>query len=226
MASSDGLAQALAPALGHAFADASLLRTALRHASAGPPTNERLEFLGDRVLGLLIADMLLSAHPDETEGNLAPRFNALVRLESCAAVASEAGLSDHIVMASSEARSGGRSKAAILGDACEAVIGALFLDGGLEAARAFVQRYWLGRLASVAGDMRDPKTALQEWAQGRSLGVPAYTQVARTGPDHMPSFRICVSVGEGLRAEGEGGSRRLAEQAAARALLAQLETTP
>jgi ribonuclease-3 len=215
----------LQEALGHAFRDPALLRQALRHASAGPPTNERLEFLGDRVLGICIAELLLAAHPLDTEGVLAPRFNALVRLETCAAAAQEAGLAPHIHMAASEARMGGRNKAAILGDACEAVIGALYLDGGLAAAKAFVARYWGPKLSTVGGDMRDPKTTLQEWAQGRALGVPVYTMTAKTGPDHAPHFTVEARIADRYLAHGDGASRRLAEQAAARALLAQLETT-
>jgi ribonuclease III len=223
MRSAEEIANALAEPLGHRFRDPNLLARALRHASAGPPTNERLEFLGDRVLGLAVANLLLETHPHDAEGALAPRFNALVRLETCAAVAADAGIVPHIVMAASEAKSGGRSKAAILGDACEAVIGALFLDGGLDAARAFVARYWSGRLDGVAGDMRDPKTTLQEWAQGRALGVPVYSVVGRTGPDHAPEFTVEARIGATLSGRGTGASRRLAEQAAARELLTQVE---
>lgn len=223
MASPEETARALEEALGHRFRDAKLLVRALRHASAGAPTNERLEFLGDRVLGLAIANLLLETHPNDAEGALAPRFNALVRLETCAAVATEAGLTPHIVMAPSEAKSGGRTKAAILGDACEAVIGALFLDGGLDAARAFVERYWGAKLSGVSGDMRDPKTTLQEWAQGRALGVPVYAVVERSGPDHAPEFTVEARIGADLVARGTGASRRLAEQAAARILLTQVE---
>jgi ribonuclease-3 len=225
MPSADDIAAELAEALGHRFRDPRLLTRALRHASAGPPTNERLEFLGDRVLGLAVANLLLDAHPNVTEGALAPRFNALVRLETCAAVATEAGIAPHIVMAPSEAKSGGRSKAAILGDACEAVIGALFLDGGIDAARAFVERYWRGRLDTVSGDMRDPKTTLQEWAQARAMGVPVYSVTGRTGPDHAPEFTVEARIGAELSGQGKGASRRLAEQAAARELLIQVEAS-
>jgi ribonuclease-3 len=224
MASNKDPAQALEDSLGYRFRDPALLAQALRHASAGPPTNERLEFLGDRVLGLAIANVLLEMHPNDTEGDLAPRFNALVRLESCAAVATEAGLAAHIVMAASEAKTGGRNKAAILGDACEAVIGALYLDGGFEAARNFVERYWRGRLQDVSGDMRDPKTTLQEWAQARAMGVPVYAVIERTGPDHAPEFTVEAKIGLEFSARGKGASRRLAEQAAAKSLLTQVET--
>ena len=216
MPSADDIAAELAEALGHRFRDPRLLTRALRHASAGPPTNERLEFLGDRVLGLAVANLLLDAHPNDTEGALAPRFTA---------VATEAGIAPHIVMAPSEAKSGGRSKAAILGDACEAVIGALFLDGGIDAARAFVERYWRGRLDTVSGDMRDPKTTLQEWAQARAMGVPVYSVTGRTGPDHAPEFTVEARIGAELSGQGKGASRRLAEQAAARELLIQVEAS-
>lgn len=225
MASPDHIVEALGPVLGHAFQDPQLLMRALRHASAGPPTNERLEFLGDRVLGLSIASLLLAAHPHDTEGTLAPRFNALVRLETCAAVAVDAGLGPWIVMASSEERSGGRAKAAILGDACEAVIGALYLDGGLGAALRFVERYWGPRLTTVSGDMRDPKTTLQEWAQARALGVPVYKMLDKSGPDHAPHFTVEAQIGDAFRALGEGASRRLAEQSAARAMLMHVEAS-
>jgi ribonuclease III len=223
MASNEAAAR-LAETLGYTFLDTGLLTRALRHASAGAPTNERLEFLGDRVLGLCVAELLLDAHPKDNEGVLAPRFNALVRLETCAAVAVEAGIAAHIQMAASEARTGGRTKAAILGDACEAVIGALYLDGGLEAAKAFVARYWGPKLSTVDGDMRDPKTTLQEWAQARALGVPVYTMTAKTGPDHAPHFTVEARIGQAYHANGEGASRRIAEQAAARALLAHIQS--
>ncbi|HAH11907.1 MAG TPA: ribonuclease III [Alphaproteobacteria bacterium] len=223
MRSAKNLGERLAPSLGYQFQDASLLVQALRHASAGGANNERLEFLGDRILGLIVADMILAAHPEETEGGLAPRFNALVRLETCAQVAIEAGLDQLIEMSPSEERSGGRAKPAILGDACEAVIGALFRDGGLEAARTFVERYWRDKLASVSGDMRDPKSTLQEWAQGRALGTPVYRLLGKTGPDHAPMFSVEAFISDARRATGEGNSRRVAEQDAARRLYARIK---
>jgi ribonuclease-3 len=213
--------------LGHAFKDEGLLRHALTHASASTrSSNERLEFLGDRVLGLVIADRLFQLYPDDPEGALALKYNALARGEACAAAAEAAGLSDHLVLAAAEAASGGRRKAAILAGACEAVIAALYLDGGYAAAHAFVERYWQDAFGALGQDMRDPKTTLQEWAQSparQSRGAPVYRLVKREGPDHAPHFAVEVTVtGEGSEI-GEGRSKREAEQAAARAMLARLD---
>ncbi len=212
--------------LGHVFADRKLLERALTHASANSKSsNERLEFLGDRVLGLVIAEMLFSAYPEDPEGLLALKYNALVCGEACAAAAESAGLSEHMVLASSEAANGGRQKSAILGGACEALIAALYLDAGFEPARDFIARHWERAFAELRDDMRDPKTTLQEWAQSRSRaarGAPEYRLVQRQGPDHAPHFVVEVSVtGEGV-AQGEGHSKREAQQAAARAMLDQL----
>ncbi|MFP3943953.1 MAG: ribonuclease III [Alphaproteobacteria bacterium] len=208
--------------LRHSFADRSLLERALIHGSAGGEQrrdNERLEFLGDRVLGLLAAEALFRRYKLATEGELAPRLNALVRKEACAAVAEEAGLDRHIVLAAAEQRAGGRRKPAILADACEAVMAALYLDGGLEAARAFFETYWLDRLGALATVPLDAKTRLQEWAQGMGKSVPVYQVTDRSGPDHAPHFVVSVQV-EGVEPEsGEGRSKRVAEQAAALALL-------
>jgi ribonuclease-3 len=212
--------------LGHNFADRKLLERALTHASASSrASNERLEFLGDRVLGLVIAEMLFTAYPEDSEGLLALKYNALVRGEACAAAAESIGLSEHMVLASSEAASGGRQKMAIVGGACEALIAAIYLDAGFETARNFIARYWERAFAELGEDMRDPKTMLQEWAQSRSRsarGAPEYRLVRRDGPDHAPHFVVEVSVtGEG-KAQGEGRSKREAQQAAAKAMLDQL----
>lgn len=207
--------------LGYEFRHPGLLDRALTHSSsAGPASadNERLEFLGDRVLALLVTEALIERFPKASEGDLAPRLNALVRKETCARVARQAGLDRQVRLSRSEEETGGRSKTNILADVCEAVIGALYLDGGLDAARRFVALYWTPLYPEVAATPRDAKTALQEWAQGRGLGMPTYELVARSGPDHAPSFRIAASV-PGSRAEGGGPSKRAAEQAAARALL-------
>ena len=204
---------------GHEFKDARLLKVALTHSSAGGADNERLEFLGDRVLGVLIADLLIQQFPRETEGSLALKLNALVREETCARVAINAGLDAAIVLAPGEDRAGGRKKPAILGDACEALIAALYLDGGLEAARGFVLRYWVPFLDEVRGDLRDPKNALQEWAQARKLGTPSYRLLHRDGPDHAPRFTVQVSVASHPPVSGEGSNLRAAEVAAARDLL-------
>lgn len=208
--------------LGHVFSDRSLLERALIHGSAANEhrrDNERLEFLGDRVLGLLAAEALIRRFPAATEGELAPRLNALVRRETCAAVAEELGLDRHIVLAASEIRAGGRRKPAILADACEAVMAALYLDGGLEAAGLLFDAWWLARLESLDTVPLDAKTRLQEWAQGLGRGVPVYRVTERYGPDHAPHFVVAVQV-EGVAPEtGEGRTKRVAEQAAALALL-------
>ena len=217
---------ALQQKLGHVFNRPELLEEALSHSSAGGPvSNERLEFLGDRVLGLIVVEALLERYPDESEGVLAPRFNALVRKEACAAIGKELGLADALILAESERQAGGHLKSAILADACEAVIAALYLDAGLEAAKSFVLSAWAPRFAALTIDMRDAKTALQEWAQssqGGSRGTPAYELVSRSGPDHAPHFKVAVRLPGLAVAEGEGASKREAEQSAARAMLKTL----
>lgn len=209
--------------LGHHFTDKELLQRALTHGSAtgrGAATdNERLEFLGDRVLGLLAAEALVARFPKATEGELAPRLNALVRRETCAAVAAEFGLDKHMVLAISEVQSGGRRKPAILADACEAVMAAVYLDGGLDAARWLFRRFWSDRLGKLDKVPIDAKTRLQEWLQGQGKPVPAYRVVDRSGPDHLPLFRVEVTAESLEPAFGSGRSKRVAEQAAARALL-------
>lgn len=174
------------------------------------------------MLGLIISELLIDQFPSEKEGSLALKLNALVRMETCARVAETAAIDRELILAPSEDRSGGRKKAAILGDACEAVIGALYLDGGIEAARKFVVKHWQPLMSEVTGDLRDPKNALQEWAQGRKLGTPTYRVSRREGPDHAPRFTVEVSVRGHDSAMGEGLSLRSAEQAAARALLQRL----
>jgi ribonuclease-3 len=212
----------LTTALGHAFGDGALLERALTHSSTGKADNEQLEFLGDRVLGFVVAEMLMTQFPQEREGALALKLNALVRMETCARVAEAAGLDAHLILAPSEDRAGGRKKPAILGDVCEAVIAALYLDGGLEVARDFIVRYWQPLMNEVQGDLRDPKNVLQEWAQARGLGTPAYRVAKREGPDHAPRFTVEVRIEQHDPAQGEGQSLRAAEQAAARALMARL----
>jgi ribonuclease-3 len=215
----------LAGVLGHSFGDAALLEQALTHPSAASPArsdNQRLEFLGDRVLGLCIAEALLQAYPDAAEGALAPRLNALVRRETLAEVAAEIGLGQHLRLGRSESISGGRRKAAILADATEAVIAALYLDGGMAAAQAFIARHWRGRLRDLAALPTDAKTQAQEWAQARGLAPPAYRLTARSGPDHAPVFTVEATLQTGETARGEARSKKTAEQEAATALLAQL----
>lgn len=188
-----------------------------------------MEFLGDRVLGLVIAEMLLERDAQASEGTLAPRLNALVRKETCARVARETGIAEAIRVAGSERDPGGPKTENVLADACEAVIAALYLDGGFAVARDFVRREWNKILEDVQDDMRDPKTLLQEWSQGReggARGVPVYKMTGRSGPDHAPVFTVEVSL-PGLRpAVGTGRSKREAEQDAARALLASATQKP
>ncbi len=218
--------RAFATRLGHEFQRPELLVRALTHPSISSPTrpdNQRLEFLGDRVLGLVMAEALLSADEDATEGQLAPRFNALVRKETCADMARRVDLGAVLKLGRSEMLSGGRRKEALLGDAMEAVIAAIYLDGGFEAARDAILRIWGGRIATVEADARDPKTALQEWAQGRGQKPPTYTEIAREGPDHGPVFTIEVQLESGQKAQARAGSKRAAEMTAAAALLKELE---
>jgi ribonuclease III len=214
--------------LGHEFRQPDLLVRAVTHASIGTatrPDNQRLEFLGDRVLGLAMADALLGADSQAREGQLAPRFNALVRKETCAAVAREVGLGEVLKLGRSEMLTGGRKKEALLGDAMEAVIAAVYLDAGFEIAQALILRLWDGRIAAVEPDARDAKTALQEWAQARGMAPPGYAETDRSGPDHAPVFTVQVTLDSGEAAQAAAGSKRLAEQMAARSLLERMEAT-
>ncbi|MBU6371569.1 MAG: ribonuclease III [Alphaproteobacteria bacterium] len=210
--------------IGWTFTQRGLLEEALIHASAAEgrrdvATNERLEFLGDRVLGLVVAQHLWAADPSCREADLALRLNALVNRTACARAARAVDLGAALTLSKAEEASGGRDKDTILADACEAVIAALYLDGGLDAARAFVIRAWGEALAAGAKAVRDPKTALQEWAAARRLDTPVYVVEGRVGPDHAPRFVVEVRVGAVGAARGEGGSKRDAERAAAAALL-------
>ncbi len=215
----------LAATLGHRFRSPTLLKRALTHPSAtgpGEPDNQRLEFLGDRVLGLIISEALLTVYPGENEGDLAPRFNALVRRETLAEVAAEIGLGEFLRLGRSEAASGGRKKQAILADAMEAVIAALYLDAGPEPARRFVLARWQTRIETPARAPMDAKTQLQEWAQARGQTPPEYAVISREGPDHAPSFTVEAQIDSGETARGVAPSKKQAEQRAARALLALL----
>jgi ribonuclease-3 len=217
-----GAAAALEQRIGYAFANRDLLLTALTHSSAvsdATASYQRLEFLGDRVLALIISEMLIEAFPRAPEGELAQRLAALVRNEACAEVARGLDLGEAIRLGGGEAQSGGRRKAAILGDACEAVIGAIYLDGGLEPARRFIVDNWRARMLAATKIVRDAKTTLQEWAQGRGLAAPAYAIVARSGPDHAPRFEVEVNVAGLPPRRGQGRTRREAEQEAAAAAL-------
>ncbi|EBA10515.1 ribonuclease III [Sagittula stellata] len=214
--------KALEDKLGHTFRDKALLRRAVTHASMSGPgreDNQRLEFLGDRVLGLVMAEALLAHDRNASEGLLAPRFNALVRKETCAEVARTIGVGDALKLGRSEQMSGGRRKQALLGDAMEAVIAAVYLDGGFDVAQDMILRLWAPLIASVEEDAKDAKTTLQEWAQGRGMTPPSYTEVERSGPDHAPVFTIEARLATGETARATAGNKRQAEQAAARALL-------
>jgi ribonuclease-3 len=208
--------------LGHTFADRKLLVTALTHGSARTPAGsyQRLEFLGDRVLGLVVAEVLFNAHPAATEGELSRRLAELVRKETCAAVASDIGLGEHVRFGGGKGARQSIVTVNVLGDVTEAVIAAIYLDGGLDAARRFIAANWNARVVTVEGSLRDPKTALQEWAQARGFSEPAYRIVERTGPAHDSRFLVEVAVGDGIFAEGSGRTRRDAEKAAAGAVLA------
>jgi ribonuclease-3 len=211
---------------GYTFVDKSLLDSALTHISALSGKNrvdsyQRLEFLGDHVLGLVVSQLLFRGFPHADEGELSRRLADLVRRETCAEVARSIDLGAAIKLGVSEANAGGRQRAAILADVCEALIGAVFLDGGYEAAMTVVEHLWGERLRTPASPVRDPKTALQEWAQARGLPTPSYREIARTGPHHDPEFRVAVLLPELMPAEGLGRSKRAAEQAAAAALLSR-----
>jgi ribonuclease-3 len=218
-------AGALEDRIGYRFKDAALLDCALTHISAltgarnRTGSYQRLEFLGDHVLGLAVSDMLFRAFPKANEGELSRRLADLVRKETCADIAREIELGAAIRLGSSEAGAGGRSRLAILADVCESLIGAVFLDGGYAAAQTLVEKLWDERMRTPLRPPRDPKTVLQEWAQGRGLPTPNYREVARTGPHHNPEFRVAVELPKFAPAEGMGRSKRAAEQAAAAALL-------
>jgi ribonuclease III len=218
--------------IGYRFTDAALLDSALSHISAlkgarnRAASYQRLEFLGDHVLGLVISDMLFRAFPKADEGELSRRLADLVRKETCAEIARMIELGAAIRLGASEANAGGRTRPAILADVCEALIGAVYLDGGFRAAEALVGRLWEARLRTTAQPLRDPKTVLQEWAQARGLPTPAYREIARTGPDHDPVFRVTVQLPKLDPAEGSGRSKRAAEQAAAAAMMAREGVKP
>jgi ribonuclease-3 len=212
--------------IGYAFADKSLLDSALTHVSAlaGKSRSgdyQRLEFLGDHVLGLVISDMLFRAFAKANEGELSRRLADLVRKETCAAVARSIDLGAAIRLGASEANAGGRQRDAILADVCEALVGAVFLDGGYAAAATLVEQLWGERMRTPERPLRDPKTMLQEWAQARGLPTPLYREIARTGPHHDPEFRVTVELPKFMPAEGMGRSKRAAEQAAAAAMLSR-----
>ncbi len=215
--------------VGHVFKNRDLIDLAMTHPSAlaslqgSEQSNQRLEFLGDRVLGLVIAERLYERRPGDREGALAPRLNHLVNKRACAEAALHKGLGAFLILGESERRNGGAAKENILGDMCEAVIGALYLDGGLKVARRFIESAWAPQFGASAREVRDAKSLLQEWAQARQLPLPVYSLMGREGPDHAPDFTVEVSVGEALAACGTGNSKQDAERAAAAVLLADVE---
>jgi len=238
------LADELADVFGHRFRQPELLREALTHPSASAPFGksaaaraarprpakqrgyERLEFLGDRVLGLVIAELLYGAYPQEDEGALAKRLAVLARKDTLARVATAAALGDHLVLSKAESQSGGRRNPTLLADACEAVIGALYLDGGLAAAAGFIRRYWQPAMTAELRPPQDAKTTLQEWAQGAGLPLPVYRTVRTEGPPHEPLFAVEVAVQDQPAVTASGRTKRTAEQAAAAALLERLRSSP
>ncbi|WP_395647392.1 ribonuclease III [Terricaulis sp.] len=220
----DARLEELEARLGRNFANRELLREALTHASAldGVKTKrrsyDRLEFLGDRVLGLVVSERLLAEHQNEEEGELAPRFNALVNRHACARAARRAGLGEAVVLSPSEESQGGRGKEAILADICESVIGALYLDGGLDVARGFIVRFWADEFESTKTAPRDAKTVLQEWTAARKKGL-SYSVIDQSGPEHAPHFVVEARIDGFDYVRGEGGSKREAQRAAAAAFL-------
>jgi ribonuclease III len=218
-------AAALEARIGHKFADPTLLATAFTHVSALKSARkrgdsyQRLEFLGDHVLGLIVSDMLYRAFPNANEGELSKRLADLVRKESCADVATSLGLVDDIKLGAVGAGAGVRLRKAVLGDICEAVIGAIYIDAGYEAAQQFVERHWTARMKKHRRTPRDPKTGLQEWAQSKGLPTPVYREVDRTGPQHDPLFRVSVTLPGIEPAEGTGPNKRAAEKSAALAMI-------
>ncbi len=213
--------------IGYRFGDPALLERALTHISAlkgvqgRAASYQRLEFLGDHVLGLAVSEMLFAAFPKADEGEMSRRLADLVRRETCAEVARTIDLGPALRLGASESNAGGRARIAILADVCESLIGAVFLDGGYKAAASLVERFWAERMRAPARPLRDPKTLLQEWAQARGLPTPSYREVERTGPHHDPVFRVAVSLPQREPAEGKGRSKRSAEQAAAAAMLSR-----
>jgi ribonuclease-3 len=219
---------ALEQRIGYGFRDKALLERALTHISALPGgatrvnSYQRLEFLGDHVLGLVISDMLYRAFPRANEGELSRRLADLVRKETCAEVARAMDLGSALKLGNSESDAGGRLRATILADGCEALVGAVYSDGGYMAAEELVDRFWKERMLKPLRPLRDPKTMLQEWAQARGLPTPAYRELARTGPHHDPEFHVAVVLPDRPPAEGLGSSKRAAEQAAAAAMLTRV----
>ena len=208
---------------GGAPGDLARFDRALTHGSQASANYERLEFLGDRVLGLAMAEWLYELFPDEPEGSLSKRLNALVTGAVCADVAREIGVRPFLRLGKQARDDGAADSDNVLGDVIEALIGALYLDAGFDPARAFVRARWADRVHADARAPQHPKSALQEWAAAHNRKTPAYEVVARSGPQHAPRFTVRVSLGTFASAEAEGSSKQEAETAAARVLLAQVQ---
>lgn len=207
--------------LGYRFKNQALMHEALTHPSASSSKQlnyQRLEFLGDRVLGLVVAGLLIGRYPNENEGDLAKRHARLVSREVVALAARKLDIGPSIVLSKGEAEAGGADNPSALGDVLESLLGAIYLDGGLEPAKTLALSLWEPMLSLDLSPPRDAKTSLQEWSQSKGLGLPVYQVLSSTGPQHDPCFTVLVSVA-GRKAEGTGGSKRAAEQAAAKALL-------
>ena len=210
--------------LGYAFSDIDLLRTALTHQSAldgqddARQSYQRLEFLGDRVLGLVISDKLYRAQPEVIVGRLSRRLSDLVRWETCADVADALGLESYIQFAANIGAET-RNSRSVLADVCEAVLGAIYLDGGFEAAARVIHLFWTPKFIQNDRPAQDPKTALQEWAQARGLNPPVYRDLDRSGPDHEPVFTVCVEIPGFARCEAQAPSKKYAQQSAAERFL-------
>lgn len=218
-------------AIGYVFKDKTRLVRAMTHPSALSASdgvrdsNQRLEFLGDRVLGLVIAERLFQRYPNEREGDLAPRLNRLVRKEACAEAFRTLDIGQFVLMAQNEIEAGGRDRDTTLGDACEALIAAIYMDSGLTKARAFIEKAWASQFSAKVKQIRHPKSLLQEWAQSQGFPLPRYETISRKGPDHAPVFKVRVIINENLSAEGESQSKQDAELAAAERLFDRVQRT-
>jgi len=221
-----GRLDAFAERLGYQFSDRDLLRQALTHSSVTQrrlKSNERMEFLGDRVLGLILAEMLLETFPAEEEGAIAYRFTALAQRDALATVANTIGIAEVLTLSDGERTSGGLENPGVLADAVEAVIAAIYIDGGLDPAQRFIRAHWAEMMREDRRPPKDPKTTLQEWAQGNGLPLPNYRVVEQEGPDHQPVFTVEAEIKGRSSVSGQGNSKRAAEQAAAEAMLATIE---
>lgn len=224
----DEAASVVEATIRYVFKDKALLHRAMTHPSAITTedlmhhANQRLEFLGDRVLGLVISERLLERFPTDSEGDMAPKLNALVNKTVCARAMGSLGAGEHLIMGRGEIKAGGRERESTLGDLCEAVIGAIYLDGGLKAARNFIELAWASEFSRPLTPIRNSKSELQEWALGKGVGLPTYKTTGQSGPDHAPIFEVTVSLENGLNAAATGSSKQDAGRAAAEKLLEQI----